>query len=634
MDEGPVFELEIERIRTRYQARVRRSPAGSGGRSSFALPDEDAIASLGSELGSRHLGMDAPRREIKANSFGRRLFEAAFTGSVLEAWQASVLIAQGDLLLRLRLENDPRLLKVPWELLFDPKQGAFVATKIRVVRSLDLAADARHLSTPPPLRILVVLSSPSTVAPLDTDREWAALDGALGAKVQLSVVRAQLEEVDRALRSGAWHILHFVGHGSTDDEGGVLILEDRHGEARAVDHLRLRAFLSHPSLRLVVLNACEGARPGRSNASSGVAQALLKEGVPAVLAMQQAISDSTAIAFSKHFYGALGEDLTLGGALLEARRALYRDGEPGWAIPVLYSSRPDGRLSDAPPLPPSSRTLRVVIGIVAGVVLLGLLGLWINRLVSHPKARSLVGPLPPRPPRSATENPKECPSPGDLNIAFEKIDAGIFEMGGKRSKSTKPVHKVRITSPYCLSAYEVTRELWSRVLAAPMPRNEDRYLPVQGITFEEARQFMSRLNQIDPSGHYRLPTEAEWEKAARAGQRTLYHFGDDEASLPLYGNCKGKDGFEEVAPVGQLKANSEGLYDIYGNVFEWVEGWYEPYPAKDLVDPLGPVEGEKRIRRGGGWDSGARACTSAHRSIVLPDWSDKYTGFRIVRNIR
>jgi formylglycine-generating enzyme required for sulfatase activity len=254
-------------------------------------------------------------------------------------------------------------------------------------------------------------------------------------------------------------------------------------------------------------------------------------------------------------------------------------------------------------------------------VLLLLLGLGLWQWPRQDRQEALVPPAALlnehsfRPPRGASENPADCPSPPELDIAFVRIPDGEFSMGEKRGQEKT----VRITKPYCLGAYEVTQELWNRVMGIKeeLPDTE-RYLPKQGVNFDEAQQFMDRLNEIDPSGHYRLPTEAEWEHGARAGTRTRYSFGDDAKDLVHYANCKGKDRFQEAAPVGQLNPNNWSLYDMYGNVFEWVSD----------------SEGEKRIRRGGGWDSSSRTCSSGNRSEVKPNSEFKENGFRIVRVIR
>lgn len=632
------LELEIERAGERYQARVRKAPVDLGARCLFELPADANLEELSSGLedlrrGSRHLAVEASQPAASARDLGRRLFELLFAGPVLEAWRASLGAAGGDLLLRLRLEDDPRLLKVPWELLFDPRQGAFIATEKRFVRALDLPVEARPLGGPAPLRILVVLSCPPGVAFLDSRQEWAVLQEALGGKVELRLVPPHLDEVDRALRSGMWHVLHFVGHGGTNEDGGYLILEGRRGDARAVDHLHVGTFLSHPSLRLVVLNACEAARPGLSDAFSGVAQALVKRGVPAVVAMQQPISDEAAIAFSRSLYRALAAKATVGRALQEARKDLFRDHEAEWTVPVLYLSGPDE------PLVKSRSIWSRILFIVAGILLLGLLTFvsWRRPSPEPPSSADLKPDRKPdlKPPRGAEQNPQECPSPPGLNMAFVKIDPGTFIMGDEGMKESRPDHQVTITSSFCMGVYEITQEQWARVFRSPQPGEEGRYLPVHGIHYHAAQDFIRLINEKDPAHPYRLPTEAEWEYVARGKTQMRYSFLDDSAALVLHANCgEIGDGFDGPTWVGQFSANQWGAHDMYGNVFEWVSDWNGPYSDEDVENPIGPPKGKKRIRRGGGWKSGANACSSAARSDVEPDRNDQQNGFRIVREIR
>lgn len=646
------FELEIERVvgRKKYQAKVIKAPRGRGFRSvPFDLLSADDLEGfrydLANDRSSRHLEIDRPRRGT-AESLGRQLFEQIFGQRVREAWRASLDRAEDRLRLRLHLEQDPRLLSIPWELLFDPDRGRFVATERPVVRTLDIPTSPRPLAAPKPLRILAVLSCPPDVPLLEIEREWSVLDQVLGETIELrKSIPPTLDEIDHDLRGSEWHVLHFVGHGRADEEGGFLFLENQEGTARPVGHIRLGTFLGHESLRLVVLNTCEGARPGRSDPFSGVAQALLTGGVPAVVAMQQTVSDAAAIAFAKHFYGALARALPVDGALLEARRALYRQSEAEWVIPVLYLNAPDGCLIEPcqelpPPSPKRPRWPLIATGtsIAGGVLLLLGLWLWPQQEASAPPVSSPLSlgalspsPAPPiRPPRGSDENPDGCDSPPELDIAFVRIPAGEFPMGDKRGQE----EMVRITKPYCLGTYEVTRELWDRVMGYLDTPDNERYLPVQEVTFDEAQQFIDRLNEIDPLSSYRFPTEAEWEYGARAGTRTRYSFGNDTKDLKHHGNCKGDDRFSKAAPVGQFKPNPLGLYDMYGNVFEWVSDWYTPKPERSRPDPQGPPQGKRKIRRGGSWESSARSCSSSARSDVEPERNEKENGLRIVREIR
>ena len=204
----------------------------------------------------------------------------------------------------------------------------------------------------------------------------------------------------------------------------------------------------------------------------------------------------------------------------------------------------------------------------------------------------------------------------------------------KGDKTDEPVHQVRITRPFCLGAFEVTQGQWNQIMGGIETPLAERYLPVGQVTYAAAQEFVRRLNDLEPSRPYRLPTEAEWEYAARARSFARFSLADTPKFLPQYANCKEKDGFDGPAPVGRFRPNDFGLYDMNGNLFEWVSDWYGEYSGEKLVDPHGPLTGSKRIRRGGSWESGSKACSSTARSDVKPDWKREDTGFRIVREIR
>jgi formylglycine-generating enzyme required for sulfatase activity len=146
--------------------------------------------------------------------------------------------------------------------------------------------------------------------------------------------------------------------------------------------------------------------------------------------------------------------------------------------------------------------------------------------------------------------------------------------------------------------------------------------PVEQVLWEDAQQFIAKLNEMEQTNTYCLPTEAPWEYACRAGSTTRYCFGDDEKMLKDYA-CYDKNSGGKTHPVKQKNPNSWGLYDMHGNVWEWCEDWYGNYPNEPVTDPTGPPSGEIRVLRGGRWYGNPRNLRSANRS--------SYVGFRLLR---
>jgi formylglycine-generating enzyme required for sulfatase activity len=221
-------------------------------------------------------------------------------------------------------------------------------------------------------------------------------------------------------------------------------------------------------------------------------------------------------------------------------------------------------------------------------------------------------------------------------------------------ESTENQHEVTLTKPFYMGEYEVTNAEWRRVMGdlPDDPMEDDRNLkltkaagrkvrvarllppidsPVKQVTWEDAVEFCRKLSAMpeeQKAGRvYRLPTEAEWEYACRAGTTTKYSFGDDDSQLGEYGWFDENSG-GQVHPVGQKKPNSWGLYDMHGNVWERCSDWYKVYSDGAVTNPQGPSSGLSRVNRGGGWPSTARYCRSAVRYWDYPS-NRHYLGFRL-----
>jgi formylglycine-generating enzyme required for sulfatase activity len=218
-------------------------------------------------------------------------------------------------------------------------------------------------------------------------------------------------------------------------------------------------------------------------------------------------------------------------------------------------------------------------------------------------------------------------------MEFVLIPAGTFQMGSNDGDGDeKPVHTVHITQPFYLGKYEVTQEQWQAVMGKnPSQFKGDLTLPVESVSWEDVHEFIGRLNTRERgTAYYRLPTEAEWEYAARAGSTTAYSFGDSAGQKGRYAWC-GYNAGGKTHPVGQLQPNAWGLYDMHGNVWEWVEDWYGDYPGGTVTDPGGASSGSYRVYRGGGWRLVARGCQSAVRSNASPGDRYGHLGVRLLR---
>jgi len=225
------------------------------------------------------------------------------------------------------------------------------------------------------------------------------------------------------------------------------------------------------------------------------------------------------------------------------------------------------------------------------------------------------------------------------------IRPGTFVMGSPpdekdRDLDEDPLTQVTFPSGFWMGKFEVTQEEYERIVGTnPSWFKGDPSRPVDQVSWEDAVAYCARLTQTEfaagrlPLGYvYRLPTEAEFEYACRAGTTTRYSHGDDldYSQLADYA-WYAANGSGTTHPVGGKNPNLFGLHDMYGNVWEWCLDWYrDTYPGGSTVKPTGPVLGVSRVFRGGGWDYRASSCRSAYRNNVLPTRRANYLGFRIV----
>jgi formylglycine-generating enzyme required for sulfatase activity len=218
---------------------------------------------------------------------------------------------------------------------------------------------------------------------------------------------------------------------------------------------------------------------------------------------------------------------------------------------------------------------------------------------------------------------------------FVLISPGTFQMGSTNGQADEqPVHKVTLTRGFWMQKTLVTQAQWQAVMGSnPSKHIACPTCPVENVSYDQVQHFITELNYRSPEKKYRLPTEAEWEYAARAG--TAGDYGT--AGTVTSGGWIAANGGGLTHPVGALRPNAWGLYDMEGNVWEWVNDWYGPYLSGTITDPTGPAssdcgEGQTcRVLRGGSADSPASFARSASRFVSLPATQFDYFGFRLAR---
>ncbi|MCF2580243.1 SUMF1/EgtB/PvdO family nonheme iron enzyme [Prevotella stercorea] len=225
------------------------------------------------------------------------------------------------------------------------------------------------------------------------------------------------------------------------------------------------------------------------------------------------------------------------------------------------------------------------------------------------------------------------PVKNGISIDMVRVEAGTFTMGATPEMENpwdgeKPTHQVTLTNDYYIGKYEVTQALWKAVMGNNPSNFKGDNLPVEMVSWDECQEFISKLNSITGKT-FRLPTEAEWEYAARGGKKSRgyqYSGSNNLADVAWYEDNSGS----KTHAVGSKQANELGIYDMSGNVWEWCQDWYKGYSSSSQVNPTGANSGSNRVFRGGSWFDAARSCRSSCRSNNTPVTRYYFFGLRLV----
>jgi formylglycine-generating enzyme required for sulfatase activity len=691
------FELEIGRGRGReYPVAVTHSPAGEAHATMRFPYDELTLekrlvvlqnALLGSGGGPRQL---LSPEELVVRDFGRDLFDALFTGEVRRCYELSIEQAwQEDKGIRLKLRFQPSdLAAVPWEFLYDPRQAEYVclSRNTPLVRYLELAGTIPPLSLSPPLRILGMIASPGDLESPDAMREKERVETALQGLqarglAELTWLEGQTwRHLQGAMQRGAWHVLHFVGRGSFPGrDKGFTALTGEESEARRLSAADLARLLAdYRSLRVALLNAHEGdgGAPLR-NIFTSTAALLVRQGIPAVLAIPYEITDEAAIELFRALYEALALGIPVDAAVAGARQAVSFAvaNTVEWGAPALFMGSPGGLVSslsrglrsdqarvieepphvpvqletpaEAPEPEPAPATPPQETGEPRRE----------RRPERETPVRTPPHPVEPEPapatprqeagePRREQRPEREAPvrAPQPVEPELVLIPASEFLMGSDPEKdqdayeAEQPQHRVYLPD-YHIARTPITNAQYAAFVEASgyeaprhwvdgkSPSGKEDY-PVAYVSWYDAIAYCKWLSEKNGQA-YRLPSEAEWEKAARGTEGRIYPWGD--AWDP--GRCNSKESSPDDSTLVDAYpdgASPYGILDMAGNVWEWTGSLYGPYPYDPKDGREDPRAVGKRVLRGGAFYSTARRVRCAYRDSGYADDGRGSYGFRVV----
>ena len=244
--------------------------------------------------------------------------------------------------------------------------------------------------------------------------------------------------------------------------------------------------------------------------------------------------------------------------------------------------------------------------------------------------------VPAVPSNTISDDVITIPVKDGICIEMVKVEAGTFMMGATSemknpNSNEKPVHQVTLTNDYYMGKYEVTQALWQAVMGSNPSEYKGDNLPVETVSWNDCQKFISKLNSLT-GRMFRLPTEAEWEYAARGGKESRgyqYSGSSNISDVAWYdGNSVNK-----THPVGTKQANELGIYDMTGNVWEWCSDWYGFYSSSSQTNPTGSDSGSARVSRGGGWFNDASYCRLSVRFYYTPDFRLDILGLRLALSV-
>ena len=557
---------------------------------------------------------------------GERLFAWLLADDSLKTAWANARGQQPRRRIRLRIDAEaPELHGIPWELLREPGDGSAaitLAASVATPFSRYLAGQwlPGHPIEKRPIRILAAIANPEDLKPkfnlsqIDVNREWAALrEATAGLEVEWTLLPqpCTLPALEAELKNG-YHGLHFIGHGGyrKKDAQAVLYLSDAMNKVALTTDIDIAAMLArqladaaageYDQLRLVFLASCETATRSPADAFRGLAPRLVSAGVPAVLAMQDLVPIDTAREFARTFYRQLLQHGEVDLASNEARSALLTGKLSGPSIPVLFSRLPDNQLL-APPK-----------GAAAPVI-----------QIQYFEPETVL------------------------------IPGGSFIMGSPPSDEVPveetPQHTVTLSS-YRIGKYPVTNRKYAEFIKREKgqagPQGSGWFLreppahkldhPVVGVSWLDAQAYCRWLSALT-GRHYRLPTEAEWEKAARGSEGRLYPWGNAWEA----GRCNADN--PGTTPVTDYPAGASfyGCWDMAGNVQEWtITRWGSHRTSRDFSYPYRNDDGREdpevndyRVHRGGSFEDNQGKLRCSACACALPKSTTLGRGFRVALDI-